>query len=51
MIIGQTQALLMQPIEVRGLQDWIAMGRDLRITLIVGHDDQDIRPAGKQDYG
>ena len=47
MIIRQTQALHMQPIEVRGLQDWIAMGRDLWITLIVSHDDQDIRPTGK----
>jgi hypothetical protein len=38
-IIEKTDTLTMQPIEVRGLQDWIAMGRDLWITLIVGHDD------------
>jgi hypothetical protein len=42
MIIGKTNALPMQTVEVGSLQDRISMGGNLRITLIVGHNDQDI---------
>ena len=38
MIIGQTKALPMKTVEVRGLQDRISMGGNFRITLIVGHN-------------
>jgi hypothetical protein len=42
MIIGQTKALSIKTIEIRGLQDRISMGGNFWITLVVGHNDQDI---------
>jgi hypothetical protein len=51
MIIGQTKALPMQMVKVGGLEDWISVCRDLGITLIIGHDNQDIGLTGNEGYG
>src|SRR5262245_49876403 len=43
MKIREAHALMMQAIEVRGLQDGIAMRRQIAVTLIVGEDENDVR--------
>ena len=42
MVVRLSQALIMQRVEVRGLQNWIAMYGQLWIPLIIGHNNNDI---------
>ena len=49
--VAKTQALFSQLVEVRRSDNWIAVGRQLRVALIVGHDDDDVGLCGQRWRG
>ena len=42
MVIGKAHALTMETIQVRGLEDRVPMHGQFRVTLVVGHHDDDV---------
>ena len=51
MKVGEAHALGMQPVEVRRLQDRIAVAGEVAVALVVGEDEDDVRllPARTRD--
>ena len=40
--VGEAEALLVQAVDVGGLEDWVAVAGEVAIALVVGEDDQDV---------
>ena len=45
MEIGEAHSLEVEPIELRRLDDLVAVAGEVAIALVVGHDKHDIRPG------
>jgi hypothetical protein len=45
MVLRESEALRMEPIQVRGSQDGVSVATQFAIALIVTHDEDDVRPA------
>ena len=43
MEVGETDPFRMQPIEVRGFEDRVAVGGDVAVALVVGENEDDVR--------
>ena len=42
MEVGEADALLVQPVEVRRLDDRVAVAGEIAVALVVGHDQDDV---------
>ena len=45
--VGQADGLGVQAVEVRRLEDRIAVAREVAVALVVGHDDDDVGAVGR----
>lgn len=47
-ILGEAQALRVQAVEVRGLQDGVSVAAQFAVALIIAHDEDDVGAASAQ---